>query len=51
MKEKEIKPARNHKDRVFRVLFREKEELLGLYNAVNGTDYSKSGGGAISGNF
>ena len=30
----------NYKDSVFRMLFREKKELLVLYNAVNGTDYS-----------
>lgn len=36
---KEVKPVRNHKDRLFRVLFREKKELLSLYNAVNGTNY------------
>ena len=32
--------VRNYKDSVFRMLFREKKELLVLYNAVNGTDYS-----------
>lgn len=31
--------VRNHKDTVFRMLFREKKELLELYNALNGTDY------------
>ena len=35
----ELKHARNTKDRVFRLLFREKEELLSLYNAVNNTSY------------
>lgn len=30
---------RNYKDTVFRMLFREKRELLSLFNAVNGTDY------------
>ena len=30
---------RNHKDTVFRMLFRNKKELLSLYNALNGTDY------------
>ena len=30
----------NYKDRVFRMLFKEKERLLELYNALNGTDYS-----------
>lgn len=31
---------RNYKDRLFRMVFREKKELLSLYNAVNGTDYT-----------
>ena len=31
----EIRVARNHKDRLFRMIFREKKELLSLYNAVN----------------
>lgn len=31
--------VRNYKDSVFRLLFREKEELLSLFNAINGTDY------------
>lgn len=31
--------VRNHKDTVFRMLFREKKELLSLFNAVNGTNY------------
>lgn len=30
---------RNYKDTVFRMLFREKENLLSLYNALNGTNY------------
>lgn len=30
---------RNYKDTVFRMIFREKENLLSLYNALNGTDY------------
>lgn len=40
MKEKETIPVRNYKDRIFRVLFRDKSTLLELYNAVNGTDYT-----------
>lgn len=28
-----------HKDRVFRMVFKEKKEFLELYNAMNGTDY------------
>ncbi len=31
---------RKFKDHLFRFLFREKNELLSLYNAVNGTDYT-----------
>lgn len=31
---------RNYKDTVFCMLFREKKELLSLYNAVNGTHYT-----------
>ena len=33
-------PIRNYKDSVFRMLFSEKEPLLSLYNALNGTDYT-----------
>lgn len=32
-------PERNYKDTLFRMIFREPEALLQLYNAVNGTDY------------
>ena len=32
---------RNHKDRLFRKLFSEKENALSLYNALNGTSYEK----------
>ena len=38
----EIRVARNHKDRLFRMIFREKKELLSLYNAVNGTSYTNT---------
>ena len=38
----EISVARNHKDRLFRMIFREKKELLSLYNAVNGTFYTNA---------
>ena len=31
--------ARNYKDRIFRMEFREKKALLALYNAMNETDY------------
>lgn len=33
---------RNYKDTVFRKLFSKKEELLILYNAINGTNYSQT---------
>lgn len=33
--------ARNHKDNVFCMLYREKKNLLSLYNAMNGTSYEK----------
>lgn len=42
MYQKEEAPAvRNYKDTVFRRLFSDKEKLLSLYNAVNGTDYDR----------
>ena len=31
---------RNYKDTMFRILFKEKEQLLSLYNAVNRTSYT-----------
>ena len=37
----EYPPAnRSYKDRLFRLVFRDKRDLLDLYNAVNGTDYA-----------
>lgn len=36
-----LHPFRTQKDRIFRMLFAEKKELLSLYNAVNGTAYTK----------
>lgn len=33
------KPQRMYKDRIFRMVFSEKRELLSLYNAMNGTAY------------
>ena len=35
----EAKVNRKYKDTIFRMLFKEKENLLSLYNAVNGTAY------------
>ena len=31
---------RQYKDRLFKFIFKEKEDLLQLYNAINGTDYN-----------
>lgn len=37
---KETSPIiRNHKDTIFRMIYRDEKELLALYNAVNGTCY------------
>lgn len=33
---------RNYKDTIFRMIFREKENLLSLYNALNGTSYGNA---------
>ncbi|MCM1234989.1 MAG: hypothetical protein NC489_33235, partial [Ruminococcus flavefaciens] len=33
------RPSRHYKDTVFRMLFRDKTRLLGLYNAVTGSHY------------
>lgn len=38
----DTKGKRGYKDTVFRMLFREKSELLRLYNAMNGSDYTDS---------
>ncbi|MDO4328851.1 MAG: hypothetical protein Q4C66_05900 [Lachnospiraceae bacterium] len=37
---KEAAGNRQHKDRLFRRIFQEKEDLLSLYNAVNGSHYT-----------
>ena len=36
----EVKVQRNYKDSLFRMLFKDKENLLSLYNALNKTDYT-----------
>lgn len=36
----ETRMNRNYKDSLFRMIFREKKELLNLYNAVNCSDYT-----------
>lgn len=40
---KETHVQRNYKDTMFRMLFKEKENLLSLYNAVNRTSYTDVG--------
>lgn len=37
---KDVKVQRNYKDTMFRMVFREKTNLLSLYNALNGTSYT-----------
>ncbi len=34
-------PIRNYRDTIFRMLFREKRELLSLFNAIHGTAYQE----------
>lgn len=36
------KVTRTYKDTMFRMIFKEKENLLSLYNAINGTDYTNT---------
>ena len=33
------KTVKDYKDRLFRMIFNDKEKLLELYNAMNGSDY------------
>ena len=40
---KEIRANRKYKDTVFRMLFSDRENLLSLYNAVNGSNYENYG--------
>lgn len=35
----EVAVTRNYRDKLFRMIFKEKEELLSLFNAINGTEY------------
>ena len=37
-----VRVRRTYKDSLFRMIFREKEELLSLYNVVNGSDYKNT---------
>ena len=39
-----VKAQRNYKDTVFRMLFKDEENLLSLYNALNNTDYTDVSG-------
>lgn len=41
-KEQGVYPVRNYKARMFEMIFRDKDELLKLYNAVNKTNYTDS---------
>ena len=36
----EVFVNRQYKDRLFKFIFKEKEDLLQLYNAINGTNYN-----------
>lgn len=36
-----MRVKRNYKDTIFRMLYLDEKELLNLYNAVNGTDYTE----------
>lgn len=38
----EVKISKEYKDRLFRLVFREKKDLLDLYNAVNDTHYNNA---------
>lgn len=40
MKEKQTPVPITYKDRVFRMLYKDKKRLLELYNALNGTNYN-----------
>ena len=37
---RQLKAKRLYKDTIFRMLYHDKENLLSLYNAVNGKDYT-----------
>ncbi len=42
VKAKETNVNRNYKDTIFRMLYRDKENLLSLFNAIQGTHYKDS---------
>lgn len=42
MEEKKLAGNRQYKDRLFRMIFSEKETLLELYNALNNSHYTVS---------
>lgn len=37
---RQLKAKRSYKDTIFRMLYHDKENLLSLYNAVNGKNYT-----------
>ena len=39
---RQLKAKRMYKDTIFRMLYHDKENLLSLYNAVNGSNYEDS---------
>lgn len=39
VKAAKLRPFRNYKDRIFRMIYKDEEKFLELYNALNGTDY------------
>ena len=43
MEEKELHVVKKHKDTVFCMLYNDREKLLELYNALNGTVYENTG--------
>ena len=38
----EVQMQRSYKDRLFRMIFNDREKLLELYNAMNGTAYENA---------
>ena len=45
----EAEAQRNYKDSIFRMLFKDKENLLSLYNALNKTDAPEGSRGKSGG--
>ena len=42
LKKQNIEGNQNYKDSLFRMVFEKKEDLLELYNAINGTAYTNA---------